>query len=61
MFLYRVHYLLIKKVVNNIECHYCPKVGHTTWNCKTPVNDILKGNIRDKEQHNRAFIEEEPS
>ena len=48
-----------KKVGNNIECYYCRKVGHTAWYCKTQANDILKGKIRDKEQHNRALTVEE--
>ena len=50
-----------KKVGNNIECYYCRKVGHTAWYCKTRANDILKGKIRDKEQHNRALTVEEHS
>ena len=50
-----------KKVGNNIECYYCQKVGHTTLYCKTQANDILKGKIRDKEQHNRALTVEEHS
>ena len=50
-----------KKVGNNIEGQYnCGKVGHTTWNFKILANDVLKGKIRDKEEHNKALIEEEP-
>ncbi|KAH9306605.1 hypothetical protein KI387_011009, partial [Taxus chinensis] len=26
-----------------IECHYCKKRGHTTWDCCVRANDVLKG------------------
>ena len=60
-----MHYLLKnrvnKKVGNNIECQYnCGKVGHTTWNFNILANDVLKGKIRDKEEHSKALTEEEP-
>ena len=27
----------------DIECHYCRKIGHTTWNCRSHASDVLKG------------------
>lgn len=28
---------------DEIKCHYCKKLGHTTWNCWHWSNGILKG------------------
>lgn len=36
-----------------IECHYCKKIGHTAWNCKSRASDVLKG----KESANITTVE----
>jgi hypothetical protein len=34
---------------DEIECHYCKKLGHTTWNCKHRANDVLKGKVKHRQ------------
>jgi hypothetical protein len=43
---------------SEVECYYCRKFGHTTWNCKNHASDLLKGKL--KESTNIA-IDEYPS
>lgn len=42
----------------DLECYYCRKPGHTTWNCKVRDND-LKGKVKDKGKSNVALTIEE--
>jgi hypothetical protein len=32
-----------------IECHYCKKLGHVTWNCRQRANGVLKGKFKDRQ------------
>jgi hypothetical protein len=44
-----------------MECYYCKKMGHTTWNCRFQANDVLKGKLKDKPHVvNVAIIEDPP-
>ena len=43
-----------------MEGYYCKKMGHTTWNCRFPANDILKGKVKDKSHATNAAIVEDP-
>jgi hypothetical protein len=44
-----------------IECHYCKKLGHTTWNCRQRANDVLKGKFKDKQHIASVVVIEDPS
>ena len=48
------------KEKGEIECYYCKKMGHTTWNCRFRANDVLKGKVKDKSHSANAAIMEEP-
>lgn len=37
----------------DIECHYCKKIGHIAWNCRSRASDVLKG----KESTNITTVE----
>jgi hypothetical protein len=44
-----------------IECHYCKRLGHTTWNCRQRAN-VLKGKVKDREHiANVATIKNPPN
>jgi hypothetical protein len=44
-----------------IDCYYCKKLGHATWNCRQQANDVLKGKVKGR-QHiaSVAMIEDPP-
>jgi adenine/guanine phosphoribosyltransferase-like PRPP-binding protein len=41
---------------SGIECFYYGKISHTTINCKTCANDLLKGKL--KESTNVAIVDD---
>jgi hypothetical protein len=43
-----------------IECHYCKNLGHTTWNCRQQSNDVLKGNFKYKQHTTGVSMIEYP-
>jgi hypothetical protein len=43
-----------------IECHYCKKLGHTTWNCRQRANDVLKGKVKDRQHIASVAMIEDP-
>jgi len=49
-----------RKDKEDIECHYCKKMGHTAWNCRQRANDVLKGKIKDRQHIVSAALMEEP-
>ncbi|KAH9291344.1 hypothetical protein KI387_043468, partial [Taxus chinensis] len=44
---------------SEIECHYCKKRGHTTWDCRVRANDVLKGKVISNTA-NIAMVEDPP-
>ena len=36
-------------VKEDLECHYCRKIGHVVWNCKIQAKDFLKGRLETME------------
>jgi hypothetical protein len=44
-----------------IECHYCKKLGHTTWNCRQRSNGVHKGKVKDRQHIASVAMIEDPS
>jgi hypothetical protein len=43
-----------------IECHYCKKLGHTSWNCRQRANGVLKLKVKDIQHITSVAMIEDP-
>jgi hypothetical protein len=56
----RNNYNRTTKDKEEIECHYCKKLGHRTWNCRQRTNAVLKEKVKDRQHIVSVAMIEDP-